>query len=112
MRDHRLPVELDQSLVDAAHAPAHAAGQHDAGDLGVTTEAARSVAAAAASSRALVERVAGRRAVDRLVERGEHDMRFAGHSADSKKSLVPQRRQKPRYVCGDDSCAAIARRLA
>ena len=30
VRNHRLAVQFDQPLVDAAHAPAHAAGQDDA----------------------------------------------------------------------------------
>ena len=34
VRDQRPAVELDESLVDAAHPPALAAGEHDAGDVG------------------------------------------------------------------------------
>ena len=31
--DHRTLVEQDEALVDAAHAPAHAPGEHEAGHV-------------------------------------------------------------------------------
>ena len=109
VRDHRLAVELDQSLVDAAHPPALAAGEHDAGDVraDAITASGGSLSARQPRDVLLEERVALRRAVDRIVERGER--RRASRPATlppSKKSFVPQARQNLRNVPGDDSYTA------